>query len=196
MRYQGVLLVGGSGAGKSTVRSLLRRRFADADDIAFPRRFVTRAARADDDPEENVVVTEQQLDEFEHAERILFRWTKKLGTDRVAHYAFERSGVPFVVLGGNDALLLDETKVRPFPNPVKAYLRVLVSASPEIRRKRLSRRSPELAQNGDELQVRLADNESRLRPMVDLIINNSGGDPERNATELLRMIDLRQSGLR
>ncbi|MEH1098027.1 hypothetical protein [Micromonospora sp. CPCC 205561] len=189
MMRRGVVLVGGSGAGKSTILRALRDHFSWAPEIAFPRRFVTRMPRADDVSEENVSVTEQELDDLERIGHILLRWRKELSADAAAHYAFERLHATFAVLGGNDALLADGAKIRPSPQALDGYLRVLVSAPVEVRYERLSRRSPELNRHSDEWRVRMTDNEPALRLKVDMVVANSGGDPLINAAELVQAIE-------
>ncbi|MET8907602.1 hypothetical protein [Micromonospora sp. NPDC004551] len=140
--------------------------------------------------EENVAVTSDELDDLERSRRILFRWQKVMGEGISAHYAFEKPAAPFAVLGGNDALLMNRGSIRPAPNQLDGYFKVLVFAPAAVRAERLLRRSPELADCAGEWQARIEDNQSVLRPMVDMVLVNIDDDPSRNAEGLLRVMEL------
>lgn len=173
--YWGAVILGASGAGKSTLLASLRNRLKDHPCVRFPGRLTTRSPRADDVAWENISVSLDEMAQREAAGMLLMRWQKPLGAQTSEHYAFpklaDHAGVG--VLGGNDALIENASTIRPDPSALDHLFKILVVCSPEVRRRRLLTRSPELAQKPEELSARLRPTPRVVRESADAVLDNT-----------------------
>jgi ribose 1,5-bisphosphokinase PhnN len=174
----GIVVVGASGAGKSSLLALLRNTLSGFSEIEFPVRLTTRAPRRDDSPLENCSVDPLYLDALVESDELLLRWEKRITPDHGEFYAFKRTASPLVVMGGNDELITNRASIRPDKDILNMLVKIAVICDPNVRATRLLRRSPELRQARDELQTRLSSTPTDVLEMCEVIIDNTEGFDE------------------
>ena len=176
--HRGIVLLGASGAGKTTLIAALHSALAQVDGISIPTRLTTRKARADDLDWENTSVSRAQLDDLEISGALLMRWQKRLSEDWVEDYAFGRQDGANLVLGANNALLLDPRNSEALL-AIDGMVRILVTCRSELRLARLARRSPHILQDAKEWLARSEDGSSQLLSKVHCVIENNDEGIER-----------------
>lgn len=174
VRSDGCVIVGSSASGKSTlVRGLRNCQLALDGVIGFPRRFITRSMRLNEDLEENEVLTESRMRLAIARSELEVWWTRQLG-DRTEYYAFRKQPRDtFPVYSANNAILRSrDPQILEFLF-TKAVIQVY--APDELRRARLRSRSPDMvAERPREASMRLADSSDSIVPLVDFIIRTDG----------------------
>lgn len=160
-----VLVVGPSGAGKDTLIARAKAALADDPDFVFPRRVVTRPA----------VAELEDHDTLSEAEFAAHRDAGDFALDWQAHglsYGLPASLIDDLAAGRTVVVNTSRHVIglarQRFPTCVVA----LVTARPEVRAERLSRRGRETAA---EVAARLAREGAPLPPDIPAeIIDNSG----------------------
>jgi ribose 1,5-bisphosphokinase PhnN len=184
VRRRGLVVIGASGSGKSYLLALLRQALSNFPEIEFPIRLTTRPARSDDSPLENRTVNIAELDALSSADRVFMRWEKRIEPNRRESYAFLRSNVPFVILGGNDELISNRASVQPDPDVLDELLKIAVVCDARVRAERLLRRSPQLNANPDELKTRLSSTPSEVLDVCDFVLDNTDGFVETDVARI------------
>lgn len=160
-----IVLIGSTCVGKTTLANAIRA--ANIAGIDVPQRFVTRAPRAGDVPEEASHLTSAELDAAIAAGTVRLHWSRTLESAHVERYGFAapRSGVlPFY--SANNAIC-----ELALPNA----LVIGVYAPDAIREQRLFARNPELVrERPEEVRARLAETADTIVPLSHVIIDNSG----------------------
>lgn len=174
--YGGLLIVGPSAAGKTTLYRRLRDHFHN-EAVDFPMRITTRPVRHDDSPDEQRSVTPSVFRSLIHEDKLWCWWTKEIPFDDDVRYGFEHPAQNKCVLAANSDILLHPDLVLPTPDLLKSFKKVLVTCDPSIRRERLMSRSPELVYHPNELSKRLKDDTQALKGQADFILDASNGLP-------------------
>jgi ribose 1,5-bisphosphokinase PhnN len=175
-QLKGVVIVGGTCAGKSTLVSVLRDSVMRSQGlIDVPVRYVTRQARAGDDPAETRHATAAEFQAFRSEGRFGLSWDRKMGDNRVERYglAIPKEGALPVYLGGN-GLYDNPDSVSP-RNALQHCILIGVDAPDKVRRERLFIRSPDLVANcPDEVAMRLRLGTENMMPHIHIVIKNYG----------------------
>lgn len=180
-----IVIVGATCTGKTTLVDELRR--AALAGIEIPRRFVTRAPRADDLPAEAGHLSAAELDAGLARGDLHLHWSRTLD-DQTERYAFAtpRPGV-LAVYSANNAIYLPDN-ARP-PGALANALFVGIYAPDEIRAQRLRARSPELCRDRpDEVRARLAETADAMRPHVHVVVENHGALEAPAKSEIVRLV--------
>lgn len=159
-RYESLVVVGSSGAGKTTLVNGLRIAEFN-DDVVIPKRFITRPPRQGDDLNENEHVSKSDFASAVRGGAISPYWQRPLDNGRVEQYGFasvDSEDSRLRVYSANNAFLRD---TNPSVEAVlKSSLVIVALTSSGIRDRRLGSRSPDMGQG--ERDVRLSDHGSDL----------------------------------
>lgn len=182
----GVCIVGASGSGKSTAVAMLRAMVGDTVDL--PLRYVTRPARSDDDPRENLSLIHSQFEEKWTAGEIFCRWEKPIPGAGTVHYGFATPKRANVLLSGNSDLLTGASTVR--PTDALAFMKyVLLTCEPNTRMNRIASRDPKLRKGSAEWRKRAQDDTTTLVPLCDVVIDTTGGILPPDLDPVLKLLE-------
>ena len=163
-RIEGVVLIGCSCAGKTTLAKELRRRVKG---LSFPLRYVTRPRRANDDPDENEYISKEVFRKHVADGVIGMHWARHIEGVRESFSGFSTTipvkGIP-VYMANNDFFGIAYEK--------RQYLLIVAVHAPQsIRSVRLGKRSPEM--NAKEREWRIA-KDKILKSRAHIVIHNYG----------------------
>lgn len=103
------------------------------------------------------------------------RWEKRIGAERREAYAFLQPCVSTAILGGNDELISNRESISPNQKILDEFFKIAVVCDPQVRRERLVRRSPQLAEVPEELKTRLEPSPDEVIEACDLVLDNTEG---------------------
>lgn len=150
-----IVVVGPSGSGKSTMINGVRGREFE-DTLVIPRRVITLPVREDSNPIENENVHESVFRERVDAGAIDPWWTRRLGSEGLYYYGFEKVADQdtrtAVYLANNPLLVAENPTVR---NLLARSTVVVVCATETERAGRIEERLPSITSS--ELTTRVAD---------------------------------------
>lgn len=169
---KGIVLIGPSGAGKTTLLNEIRERCME---VSIPKRFITRAARLNEDDEENIHVTKEQFEERVKKGEICCAWTRELENGRREHYGFENVSVGFPIYSANNSLLYSDN----IDEIINNYIIISVYAPEGIRQERLFLRSPDLS--SEEFKVRVEDPYKDAINFAHVVVHNYGDFEKRSS---------------
>lgn len=174
-----IVLIGSTCVGKTTLANAIRAANIPGSDV--PRRFVTRAPRAGDTPEEASHLSSAELDAAIAAGTIGLHWSRTLESGHVERYGFARPRPGTLpVYSANNAIC-----ALPLPNA----LVIGVYAPDAIREQRLAARNPELVrERPDEVRARLAETAETVVALSHVIVDNSGKHAELAPMELAALV--------
>jgi ribose 1,5-bisphosphokinase PhnN/8-oxo-dGTP pyrophosphatase MutT (NUDIX family) len=182
---EAIIIVGESGAGKTTLVNALRRQEDISHLVVFPKRYITRAMRQNDDIVENMHTTFEQFQSLQKAGVIDIAWPRDLGQNSHFWYGFqalakEKEGItkPLPIYSANNAFLKSGLPI------LKRALIISILAPKEIRENRLNVRSPEL--KALELLLRLTPTEMERNAHV--VVKNFGAHEDTSQQELVTFI--------
>ena len=177
---QAIVLIGSSGAGKTTLLNEIRGKCTQ---VSIPRRFITRAARLNEDDEENIHITKELFEEKVEKGEISCAWTREFENDRKEYYGFENVSSNLPVFSANNSFLYSEAV---YKNP--NYLIISVYAPEDIRKNRLLLRSPDLSL--EELKIRVDDPYKEAVNLAHIVVHNYGEFEKRSSKfELVTFIN-------
>jgi ribose 1,5-bisphosphokinase PhnN len=186
-----IVIIGSTCTGKSTMVNVLREsQLANDKKIIIPRRYVTREARPDDDPRENIYLTNQELEDLQSRDEIGINWKKPTKNGEFEYRAFEKvTSKALPVYFGNIEIFHNKDSIKP-TGALDNALYIAVYAPDSVRQERLLQRSPELvAEKPDEVARRLKENVDSILPFVQLQINNYGQAQQFAKQELLKFVE-------
>ena len=176
LSFRSMAVVGSSCAGKTTLINEIRNSlFCKSGKVTVPVRYITRAKRENDDPDENVYISSEEFIKKVENLKIGLYWKKRMDPVREEMFGFDSFPAGTILIySGNNGLLYSKDSIHP-RGIMNTMLLVGVYAPDEVRKKRLLMRSPDLVQDkSGELQYRLADSSEKLFNQVHIIINNYG----------------------
>ncbi len=178
---QSILVVGSSGAGKTTVVNMGRELLATYPELGqhfeIPKRVITRPMRENDDTNENIFAKDDE--EFDRLTRGGVRWERDMGDGRIERYGFV-AATPgkMPIYSANSAILANRASVEtPDPNFFDSALIFMVHASDDTRARRLAARSPDLVRDKpEEAKKRLEGTPVSQYENSHLILQNPDGE--------------------
>ena len=182
---QGVMIVGSSCSGKSTLVNAIRNK---GKDIVVPKRIITRPQRLNDNLVENMFRSKDEFKQMIESGEIGLHWTRKMEGSREEQYGFESvSPEKFVAYSGNNALYNNRDSVRP-KETLDDHLYVGIYAPDEVRKNRLLSRSPDMKL--EELEYRLNDKSENILAHCHIVVNNFGPNENCSDSDLIKVIEL------
>jgi ribose 1,5-bisphosphokinase PhnN len=184
-------IVGGSGAGKSSVLRELRAQVKPGE-LKFLPRFVTRRSRPEDQPFETIGLRHDEYRGLKDAGCFAYEWWRQL-TDRERQYysiPISRQIAPVIFCGNLE--LVDRVGKTGFP---PGHLTTIgISASVETRIERIRKRSPDLESQASEFRVRSSAVSDSISKNVDFWVDNNGRDVADAVQDVLRVIASQMGG--
>lgn len=174
-----ILIVGSSGAGKTTLINALRD---NCSDIEIPKRYTTRSIRKNDDFVENQHIAVESFKEKVESGEIEIHWQRTMDDEgKKDCYGFAKTDNKQLSIysGNNDILSTIKDKT---------LLILGVYAPDELREERLEIRSPDIDKK--EKDYRLKNLSSSIIPFSHLLIIN---DKEHESNALKDIVKLVQS---
>ncbi|OGN34365.1 MAG: hypothetical protein A3I39_02065 [Candidatus Yanofskybacteria bacterium RIFCSPLOWO2_02_FULL_47_9b] len=170
-----LIVIGGSGGGKSTLISRLKGSGIETSGVFIPQRVVTSPDRGDDVGGENVHVSDDEFARLQEYGSIEFPWSKQLpletnGAIKPVRYGFMRGGwdgyVPALTLyAANNGLYANPDSWRQIEGA--NTLIACVTAPQEVRAVRLYERLPTMGPA--EARIRTTDNlQLGMKPHVNV----------------------------
>ena len=174
-----ICIVGSSGAGKSEAVRILKEQYGNI--LEFPVRYTTRPPRPDDDPAENVAITEKEFERLKAGGQIAFSWKKTLNGVGEFWYGTPRpsSEDKICVVSGNNA----------FAREVRLPEAIVMElwADQATRKTRLLNRSAHLSEK--EMTARLEAHDALSLDDVDMRVRNVGtkAELEKALSEIMKI---------
>lgn len=174
---QGVMLIGSSGAGKTTLINALRE--AHLPDVDFPIRFTTRPPRLNDDLKENEHIDQSTFEEKVGSSEIGIHWVRSMEEGRKESYGFAQVDERKISIysGNNDCIEAITSKTT---------LVLGISALKETREKRLAIRSPDIGEK--ERAYRLQDASEKISSASHLLIMNDEEHQEDSVRDIVAVV--------
>jgi ribose 1,5-bisphosphokinase PhnN len=186
-RIDAIVIVGATGAGKSTIAGAIRDcPLARQGRVAVPPRYLTRPARGSDSATENIHVSVEEFEACVQRAVICLRWIRPMEGNRTEHYGFRapaRGILP--VYSGNNALYANAASVQP-AGVLRNALFVGIYAPDRVREERLRKRSPDLSPA--EVAYRLADKSENMIPQVHVVAENHGALENVSPREVVTLV--------
>ncbi len=158
----GILVIGSSGSGKTTLLNTVR---SECSHVTFPKRYITRPKRANEDHEENIHISISEFERMVANKEIEFFWIREMEEGRREYYGFEKTEEGFSIFSGNNATLSS-----PFVEENKKLLIIGVIAPDAVRTTRLATRSPDLSP--DERTYRITDPHREALKKAHILVSN------------------------
>ncbi len=177
----GIVFVGSSASGKTTVVNSVRSAVSDSTDVVIPRRYITRPPRMGDDLTENLHITLDDLLQKIKNGSVSVSWVRHMEGNRVEHYGFEETDKKKLALysANNDFC-------RRTDGIGKQILVVGVYAPDEIRKQRLMARSPDM--NPAEAAYRLGDSSENIVSFSHVLLQNYGPTEQTALSDICALV--------
>lgn len=179
-RISAVVVIGSSGAGKTTLVNHVKRSY---EWIESPLRYITRPIRKNDDTSENAhLPLTEFLEKTENGE-ISLHWVRQM-VGKVEQYGFAKADpAKFTMYSGNNAIVDRITELG-----LDTILIIGIYAPDDQRRSRLQARSPDFSEA--ELSHRLGDSADNVFPLSHLVIDNRDENQARALDDFLALMGL------
>ena len=170
-----IIVTGSSCSGKTTFVNRIRESIKLNDEIAIPKRYITRPKRLGDDNLENNHVSHGEFADLIKNSFINFYWPRKLKSkgDEPEMYGFNIEENKINILSANNDcfrfITRNSQQFRHLNN--YEYVRFIhIHSDVETRAERINKRSPDLSD--EEVGIRISDDGMDVYGSADLVIKN------------------------
>lgn len=188
---ESVVIVGSTCAGKTTIADAIRKSSASQmGRIEVPLRYITRPKRQNDNTNENIHVSPEELSQKILDGDIGLHWVRNMEGNREERYGFKKvEDNKMPVYSANNAIYNNAKSISP-EGILSGALFLGVYAPDEIRRERLLIRSPDLLRsNPEEVAYRLADSSDNIFNHIHVAIHNYGVSENSSVQEAVQLVE-------